>query len=50
MTGLEIITAILLLVSAILGLASSWLSFRKEQIALKTKSDQTALDQSSQHQ
>ena len=49
MTGLEIITAILLLVSAILGLASSWLSFRKEQIALKSKSGQTELDRNLQN-
>ena len=39
MTELELITASLLLISSILGLASSWLNYRKEKIAMGIQSN-----------
>ena len=41
---LEFITASLLLISAILGLASSWLNYRKERMAIDIQSNLKDLD------
>ena len=49
MTKIELITATILLTSAILGLASAWLSFQKEKIALKVKSEPKNFDQELKH-